>query len=67
MKKLAHKTEIAEWYAQQIMEHSTTPYNETALYKGLIEWLVMNLKEDAMELVAENYYEHIKELEELNK
>lgn len=51
MKKLAHKTEIAEWYAQQIMENSTTPYDE-------IEWLVMNLSKDAMDYIAEIYYEN---------
>ena len=60
MKKLAHKTEIAEWYAEQIMQHWQCPYDE-------IEWLVMNLKEDAMELVAENYYEYQREVKELNK
>lgn len=58
MKKLAHKTEIAEWYADQILNHWDAPYDE-------IEWLVMNLKEDAMQIVSDNYYEYIKELEEL--
>lgn len=54
MKKLAHKTEIAEWYAQQVMEHWSTPYDE-------IEWLVENLKEDAMQIVVDTYYENQKE------
>lgn len=54
MKKLAHKTEIAEWYAQQVMEHWQCPYDE-------IEWLVENLKEDAMQIVVESYYENQKE------
>lgn len=54
MKKLAHKTEIAEWYAQQVMEHWQCPYDE-------IEWLVENLKEDAMQIVVDSYYENQKE------
>jgi hypothetical protein len=54
MKKLAHKQEIAEWYAQQVMEHWQCPYDE-------IEWLVENLKEDAMQIVVESYYENQKE------
>lgn len=54
MKKLAHKQEIAEWYAQQVMEHWSTPYDE-------IEWLVENLKEDAMQIVVDTYYENQKE------
>ena len=58
MKKLAHKSEIGEWYAEQILNHWNTPYDA-------IEWLVMNLKEDAMEIVAYDYYEYMKELEEL--
>lgn len=54
MKKLAHKQEIAEWYAQQVMEHWQCPYDE-------IEWLVENLKEDAMQIVVDTYYENQKE------
>ena len=54
MKKLAHKQEIAEWYAQQVMEHWQCPYDE-------IEWLVENLKEDAMQIVVDSYYENQKE------
>lgn len=54
MKKLAHKQEIAEWYAQQVMENWQCPYDE-------IEWLVENLKEDAMQIVVDTYYENQKE------
>lgn len=50
MKKLAHKQEIAQWYAEQIMNHWQCPYDE-------IEWLVMNLKEDAMLSVADAFNE----------
>lgn len=50
MKKLAHKQEIAQWYAEQVMERWQCPYDE-------IEWLVMNLKEDAMRSVVDSYEE----------
>lgn len=59
MKKLAHKQEIAEWYAEQIMQHWQCPYDE-------IEWLVNNLKEDAMSSVADSYYEYQREVKENN-
>lgn len=51
MKKLAHKTVVAKWYAKQVMESSTIPYKE-------IEWLVCNLNKDAMEYIAHIYYEN---------
>ena len=57
MKKLAHKQEIAEWYAEQIMQKWQCPYDE-------IEWLVNNLKEDAMQYVAQVYYDHTEEFQE---
>jgi len=57
MKKLAHETEIAEWYADQILNHWSNPFDE-------IEWLVSNLKEHAFQTVVENYYEYQLEVEE---
>ena len=59
MKKLEHKQEIAEWYAEQIMQHWSTPYDE-------IEWLVNNLKEDCYQYIAECYYDHQRENKENN-
>jgi len=44
------KNKIAEWYAEEVMQHSSTPYDE-------IEWLVMNLNDDAMNTIADYYQE----------
>lgn len=41
--------EIAEWYAEQIMQNFECPYDE-------IEWLVKNLESSAFQQVQEIYY-----------
>lgn len=51
MKKLAHKTEITEWYAKWILESCDTPMDE-------IEWLVSQLSDDTFSELAEMYYEY---------
>lgn len=45
------KEAIAYWVAEQIMENWQCPYDE-------IEWLVMNLNDEAFEILAENYEEN---------
>lgn len=51
MKKLAHKTEITEWYAKWILESCDTPVDE-------IEWLVSHLSEERFNDLVEMYYEY---------
>ena len=41
---------IAQWYAEQILKYWQSPYDD-------IEWLVMNLKKDAMQTMVDAYEE----------
>jgi len=49
------KTDVAEWTAEQIMEQYSDPYDA-------IEWLVMNLKDEAFKECADYYDERMNEL-----
>ncbi len=51
---MKRKEDIAIWYAEQIMNHWQTPYDD-------IEWLVQNLKDEAFQSCAESYDEYMNE------
>jgi hypothetical protein len=53
MKKLAHKTEIIEWYARWIIDSCDTPIDE-------IEWLVSHLSDNTFSEITEMYYDYSK-------
>lgn len=53
------KTDVAEWTAEQIMEQYSDPYDA-------IEWLVMNLKDEAFKECADYYDERMNELTKNN-
>ena len=47
--------DVAVWTAEQVMEQYSDPY-------GAIEWLVMNLKDEAFKECADYYDERMNEL-----
>lgn len=51
----SRKADVAEWTAEQIMEQYSDPYDA-------IEWLVMNLKDEAFKECADYYDERMSEL-----
>ncbi len=51
MKKLAHKTEITEWYAKWILESCDTPIDE-------IQWLLSEINSQRFQNIVDMYYEY---------
>lgn len=54
-KQTKREIDVAVWTAEQIMEQYTDPYDA-------IEWLVMNLKDEAFKECADYYDERMNEL-----
>ena len=54
-KQTKREIDVAVWTAEQVMEQYSDPY-------GAIEWLIMNLKDEAFEECADYYDERMNEL-----
>lgn len=56
MERKTTREDVAEWYTTQVLEQSSNLFN-------YIEWLTLNLKDEAFNSVDELYDEHINNLE----